>query len=209
MKRFKIAIYFGLPIFLILACSIMIQASWISSFDNFYQQLIRSVGGLHSFMVGVSFLASPKMNIVWMIILAVILWLKKMRPMASSIVITLLSADAIGFVVKHLIQRARPAGHMPVDDGFSFPSGHTLGMGILVIWLIMVLLPKILKNRTTRIWVDVVLLIWLGLVMCSRVYLLAHYPSDVCGSLAFALMWVGVVELFLHNMAKKLWNINI
>lgn len=209
MKRFKVAIYFGLPIFLILAISVMIQASWINSFDSFYQGLVRSVGGLHNLMVRISFFASPKMNLVWMVILAIILWLKKMRAMASSIVITLLSADAVGFVVKHLVQRARPVGHMAVDDGFSFPSGHTLGMGILVIWLIMVLLPKVMKNRTARIWLDIILILWLILVMFSRVYLLAHYPSDVCASVAFALMWVGVVELFLHNMVKKLWNIDM
>lgn len=209
MKKYKIAIYFGLPIFLILAISIMIQASWINSFDSFYQGLIRSIGGLHGLMVGISFVASPKMNLLWMAILAVILWLKRMRPMASSLVITLISADAVGFVVKHLVQRARPVGHMLSDDGFSFPSGHTLGMGILVIWLIMVLLPKVMENRTARIWVDVLLIIWLALVMYSRVYLLAHFPSDVCGSVAFALMWVGVVELFLHHMVKKLWNIDM
>ncbi|QNQ80821.1 phosphatase PAP2 family protein [Lactobacillus sp. PV034] len=209
MKRFKIAIYFGLPIFLILAISIMIQASWINSFDSFYQGLIKSIAGLRGIMIGISFLASPKMDLLWMVILAVILWLKRMRPMASSLVITLISADIVGFIVKHLVQRARPIGHMPSDDGFSFPSGHTLGMGILVIWLIMVLLPKVMENRTTRIWVDVLLIIWLILVMCSRVYLLAHYPSDVCGSLAFALMWVGVVELCLQRLVKKIWNINI
>ena len=209
MKRFRVAIYVGLPIFLILAISIMIQAGWINGFDSYWQGLVRSIGGLRSFMVGVSFLASPKMNLIWMAILAVILWLKKMRPMATSIVITVLSADAVGFVVKHLVQRARPVGHMAADDGFSFPSGHTLGMGILVIWLIMVFLPKVMENRTARIWIDIILIIWLILVMVSRVYLLAHYPSDVCGSLSFALMWVGAVELFLHSMVKKLWNIDI
>ncbi|GAA3631019.1 phosphatase PAP2 family protein [Lactobacillus hamsteri] len=209
MKRFKNSIYVGLPIFLILAVSIMLHAAWINGFDSFFQGLVKSISGLQGLMLKITLLAAPKVDLVWMLLIAVILWLKKMRPLATSIVITLVSADAVGWIIKHIVQRARPVQHLAIDDGFSFPSGHTLGMGIIVIWIIMILLPKVMENRTYRIWIDVVLIIWLVIVMCSRVYVYAHYPSDVCASVAFALMWVGIVELILHKFVKKLWNIDM
>lgn len=209
MKRFKNSIYVGLPIFLILAISIMLHASWIHGFDSFFQGLVRSISGLQGLMLKITLLAAPKVDLVWMLLIAVILWLKKMRPLATSIVVTLVSADAVGWIIKHIVQRARPVQHLAIDDGFSFPSGHTLGMGIIVIWIMMILLPKVMENRTYRIWIDVVLIIWLVIVMCSRVYVYAHYPSDVCASVAFALMWVGVVELCLHKLVKKIWNIDM
>lgn len=209
MKRFKYAIYIGLPIFLIFAISIMMHLAWINHFDSFFQEIIRSATGLEGLMKKITFLAKPVVDLVWMLILSVILWFRNKRALATSVVVTLVSGDIVGWIIKHLIQRSRPVGHMAADDGFSFPSGHTLGMGILVIWIIMILLPKIMKNRSHRLWIDVILVIWLIIVMISRVYLLAHYPSDVCGSVSLALLWVGAVELCLHAMAKKLWNINI
>lgn len=206
MRRFKNSVYIGLPIFLILAISIVLHASWIAQFDSFFQGLVRSVAGLQGLMLKITVLAAPKVDLIWMLLIAVILWLKKQRPLSASIVITLVSADAAGFVIKHIVQRARPVQHLAIDDGFSFPSGHTLGMGIIVIWIMMVLLPKVMKNRTHRIWIDVLLVIWLIVVMCSRVYVFAHYPSDVCASVAFALMWVGLVELILHPLFQKHWK---
>lgn len=209
MRRFKNSVYIGLPIFLILAISIVLHASWITQFDSFFQGLVRSISGLQGLMLKITVLAAPKVDLIWMLLIAVILWLKKQRPLSASIVITLLSADAAGYVVKHIVQRARPVQHLAIDDGFSFPSGHTLGMGIIVIWIMMILLPKVMKNRTHRIWIDVLLVIWLVIVMCSRVYVFAHYPSDVCASVAFALMWVGLVELILHPLFYRLWRVEI
>lgn len=209
MKRFRNSIYVGLPIFLVLAISIVVNASWIQAFDSWGQHLVRSISGLEDLMLKITMLADTKVDLIWMLLIAVILWLKKMRPFATSLVITLLSGDAVGYVIKHLVERARPAHHLAIDDGFSFPSGHTLGMGIIVIWIMLVLLPRIVDNRTHRFWIDVALSVWLVIVMYSRVYVYAHYPSDVCASVAFSLMWVGAVAIFLHYLVKKIWNIEI
>lgn len=202
-KKNIIAICVGLPIFLILAISIMTHASWINGFDNFFEQLVHSISGLAGIMSAITFLADTKVDLVWMLLIAIILWIKKQRPLSLSLVITLITADAFGWIVKHVVQRARPVNHLPVDDGFSFPSGHTLGMAIIVFWLILIMIPALVKNRTTRIWLDVLLVIWLILVMISRVYLYAHYPSDVCGSAFLSLMWIGVVDAIWDKVTPR------
>lgn len=202
-KKNIIAIGIGLPVFLILAVSIMLHAGWISGFDQFFEQIVHTVPNLQGIMLKITFLADTKVDLVWMLLIAVILWLKKQRPLALSIVVSLVSADAFGWIIKHLIQRARPAAHLAVDDGFSFPSGHTLGMSIIVFWLIMIMIPALVKNRTARIWLNVLLIVWLVLVMISRVYVYAHFPSDVCGSVALGAMWIGLVDAIWDKVTPR------
>lgn len=209
MKKYQKAIYVGLPIFLILAISIVMHLSWINNLDSFCQNLVSSIHGLKSWMLKITLLAKPIIDIFWMVLIAAILWLKKLKSYAISLVITLLSADVVGFIIKHIVQRARPIQHLSIDDGFSFPSGHTLGMGILVIWLMMVLLPKIIDKQTTLVWIDALLIIWLIIVMYSRIYVFAHYPTDVFASVSLALTWVGIVQLCLNKAIKKVWHVDL
>lgn len=204
MKKNIYAICVGLPITLIFAISVAAHAAWISSFDHFFQGVVRSIPNLQGLMLKITFLASPKMDLVWMLLIAVILWLKKRRPLSLNIIVTLISADALGWVIKHVISRARPIQHLAQDDGYSFPSGHVLGMSIILIWLMMVLLPQVMENRTTKFWFSILMIVWLVIVMYSRVYVYAHYPSDVCGSVAIALMWVGVVQLIMTKIDERL-----
>lgn len=203
MKRNYIAIGIGLPITLILAISVLIHANWINHFDHFFQQITRVVPNLQGLMLKITFLAAPKMDLVWMLLIAVIAWLKNQRPLALNLVLLLLSADAVGWVIKHIVRRARPSQHLAIDDGYSFPSGHVLGMSIIVLWLILVLFPVVIKQETTRTWLDVLLIVWLLVVMFSRVYLYAHYPSDVCGSLAVAAMWLGIMEWIWFKVTPR------
>ncbi|AEG40365.1 phosphatase PAP2 family protein [Lactobacillus kefiranofaciens] len=202
-KKNIITICIGLPIFLILAISIMLHAAWITGFDNFFEQLVHTIPGLKGLMLKITFLADTKVDLVWMLLIAVILWFRRQRPLALSIVITMVTADAVGYVIKHIVQRSRPLNHLAVDDGFSFPSGHTLGMVVIVFWLILIMIPVIVKSSTTRIWLYVLLIVWLIIVMISRVYVYAHFPSDVCGSVAFSVTWVGIVDAIWDKLTPR------
>ena len=198
-----ITICVGLPIFLILAISILLHASWITGFDNFFEQIVHSVPHLENLMLKITFLADTKVDLIWMLLIAVILWIKKQRPLATSLVVTMITADAVGVLIKHLVQRARPVNHLAVDDGFSFPSGHTLGMAVIVFWLILIMIPFLVKNSTARVWLYIALIIWLVIVMISRVYVYAHYPSDVFGSAAFSASWVGIVDAIWDKITPQ------
>lgn len=198
-----ITICIGLPIFLILAISILLHASWITGFDNFFEQIVHSVPHLENLMLKITFLADTKVDLIWMVLIAVILWIKRQRPLAMSLIITMITADAIGVLIKHLVQRARPVNHLAVDDGFSFPSGHTLGMAVIVFWFILIMIPFLVKNSTTKVWLYIALIIWLVIVMISRVYVYAHYPSDVFGSAAFSASWVGIVDAIWDKVTPQ------
>jgi membrane-associated phospholipid phosphatase len=95
--------------------------------------------------------------------------------------------------VKRVIQRPRPVS---IYDGlaeYSFPSGHA-SMSIVLYGFLAVLLawgaPPALRRVTSFAAVLLVLLIGF-----SRVYLGAHWLSDVLAGLAFGLAWVALLTL--------------
>jgi len=109
--------------------------------------------------------------------------------------------SAVGCVVLNMLlklafQRARPHAEppylLPRPSSLSFPSGHTMGsagaLGGLAV-VVRVLGPRRAVWRSVAV---VCALMVLGVAL-SRVYLGAHYPSDVLGGLFAAASWVSAV----------------
>ena len=78
------------------------------------------------------------------------------------------------------------------EQGFSFPSGHSLAVTIMVGTLIVILSQRI-KNTVWRKIVQILLSLYIVSVLVSRIYLGVHYPSDVIASLC-----VGLGVLFME-----------
>ncbi len=91
MKRYSKAIYWGLPISLILAISIILHLGWINAFDNFFEGLVHIVPNLKGLMLKITFLADTKVDLIWMVLIAVILWFRKQRPLATNLVLTMIT----------------------------------------------------------------------------------------------------------------------
>lgn len=113
-------------------------------------------------------------------------------------------------VLKIVVHRTRPAFTPTRTSEFtmSFPSGHSMmcvmGIGMLV-YLLMV------PRAPARPWREVLIGLaasFVLLVGISRVYLGAHYPSDVLGGYAFGVAWLavctGVSGIALHRRGRSL-----
>jgi undecaprenyl-diphosphatase len=100
--------------------------------------------------------------------------------------VVLVGGDYLNKALKDAFQRPRPPSAHKVD--WSFPSGHAMdsmiGYGMLI-YLILVLVPR----PGWRILPVVLLILLIGF---TRVYLGAHYPSDVVGGFAAGAVWIGV-----------------
>ncbi|HSQ28714.1 MAG TPA: phosphatase PAP2 family protein, partial [Gemmatimonadaceae bacterium] len=97
-------------------------------------------------------------------------------------------------LLKVLVHRTRPAFTPTKASDFttSFPSGHAMlcviGIGMLV-YLLMIPRPPARPWRGVLIGLAASFVLSVGI---SRVYLGAHYPSDVLGGFAFGVAWLAV-----------------
>ncbi len=99
----------------------------------------------------------------------------------------------LNVLLKYSYQRVRPQFDSPLLSlsTYSFPSGHTSG-AMLLYGLLAAYLMGRLPRWPARAAVAVLALALVALVGLSRVYLGAHYLSDVLAAAAFGLAWLAV-----------------
>jgi membrane-associated phospholipid phosphatase len=102
-----------------------------------------------------------------------------LRTRAVWALATMATGWAIATVLKDVVQRARPvvADPFAVHIGYSFPSGHATNNAI-VVTLVLILVHPVLGVRARRVLL-VVGAIWVLAVCADRVFMGAHFPSDV------------------------------
>lgn len=93
--------------------------------------------------------------------------------------------------VKHLFQRARPVVEHPLVHltSYSFPSGHTAGATLFFGLMALFLMQDAARWRW-RVLPPLVACLVILLVGTSRVYLGAHYLTDVLGAIALSILWL-------------------
>ncbi|MEO6600999.1 MAG: phosphatase PAP2 family protein [Polyangiaceae bacterium] len=108
---------------------------------------------------------------------------------------------ALNVTLKLIFHRARPSAEFPYllprPTDLSFPSGHTMG-GAGVIISLAVVMRALRPPRAVWVATAVLAGCWVLSVAFSRVYLGAHYPSDVLGGLLAAASWISAVTGWVY-----------
>ena len=199
-------------LFVVVTAMVYKNSILIGAIDSVLQALIgeashRGSMGQH-LMTLISFLGSPKMDILWTLVIAFFLWGFKFKIPALWAIATVFGGDVIGFIVKHIVKRSRPAQHMAKDDGFSYPSGHVLGFFLVAAVLFLVVIPLI-KSNSKRVICQLLVVLFIILLAVSRVYLNAHYPSDTICAMLLGYTWLQVAEALYRAWAPHMasWRI--
>ena len=167
--------------------------AWIFSTFPGDERAILGVEGLHTgwlntLALGVTKLGSFPFTAILLIGVVTLLLTNRRRVDAIIVALTVVPM-ASGFLLKVLVDRARPdfftIGSQP--GTMSFPSGHSV-FAVLFFGILIVLMEDLVESRLIRRTLQVGLgLLILG-VGASRVYLGVHWPSDVIGGYLFGAM---------------------
>lgn len=128
----------------------------------------------------VAALGTPWMIVAYVLVLAVSCLALGHWRTAIWVLGTLGFGNLLGIFTKHVLKRERPAGHTAGAGDYSFPSGHVLGASLLAL-MVITLWPRPAALVVTG-------LLWI-LVAGSRLFLRAHHPSDLVGTVLFAGAW--------------------
>ncbi len=158
--------------------------------------------GLTIFAEFITFLGSVK----WIIALCIILLLIKPLRISFDVPVSAgaLSVTIINKIIKILVQRERPdlIFRLVDESGFSFASGHSV-TSMVVYGLLIYLVRRNVRNRTTADILTVILAIPLTGIGLSRIYLGVHYPTDVLAGWCLGLTAVMLIIEITESIRQR------
>ncbi len=132
-----------------------------------------------------------------------LLWRRKPYWLAA-IWLSVFGGMLLNRLLKYTFHRPRPHFDDPILalTGYSFPSGHTMAATVLFGVLAAYLISR------TRDWRPGALIILSAsililLVAFSRIYLGAHYLSDVLGAIAEGLAWLSLCLTVVYSVWRQ------
>lgn len=190
-----------------------IMISFIARFTQFFpgdKAITRNLQSyrnpwLRRFMIGISEPGFPKLGVPLTFGIAGIFWALRFR-LEAIFVLLASSSNILNWIVKRLIKRPRPTSELVavarVINEPSFPSGHVMHY-VNFFGLLNYLLATNWRSGRLR---NILLTIGTSLIVLigpSRVYLGAHWPSDVMAGYVYGGLWFG--GLMAAYLRVKAW----
>jgi undecaprenyl-diphosphatase len=170
-------------------------ASWLHAY---------ATPALTSFMLAVSYANSTVAISVWGAILALVLARMREWYWMLAVVLSVAGGLALNVLLKHLFERARPHfdDSLVSLDTYSFPSGHaaaaTVFYGVLAAFLV-----SRVRERRLRVLIVIGAIAAIMLVAFSRIYLGAHYLSDVVAAMCSSTAWLALCLMSVHGLTRR------
>lgn len=193
-------------LFGLLLGSVINQAQWIKYLDDWgYQVTQPTTQGKTAILTELTFLGDPITVMILTVGLMLFLWRKK-HP-TDSVWYGMLQFIGYCLVIltKYSVVRMRPLHRLIDVNGYSFPSGHTFATTIFAFTIISILCHK-LKKAWQRNMITLIGMIWIIVIMYSRIYLRAHFASDVLGGLLLASGWWLITKPLRYYFFHWLWK---
>ena len=160
--------------------------------------------GMTTFMLLVTQLGSATVLSLLCLGIALFALARGDRRLAVMFMLALVGTGLVSVSLKALIGNARPMNAIINVHEASFPSGHLLAGAVVYGLLGALLLGSRARRGVRAIGVTLLLLVIVGIGL-SRLYLGVHWPSDLLGSLALALIILAALLFFLHHAEPIRW----
>jgi len=120
--------------------------------------------------------------------------------------VTVAGSALVNSLVKTGLEQARPstAGVHTSANGFAFPSGHAQAATVTYVAIVLVVVGQTYQPRRwlRRVSATAVMLL-VAAVGLSRVFLGAHWPSDVLGGWLLGSTWITASTVFLLRWRRR------
>ena len=132
-----------------------------------------------------------------------LLWRRRFYWLAAALS-SVFGGMLLNKLLKFAFHRARPHFNDPILklDSYSFPSGHTMIATVLYGVLAAYLFSKTTDSRR-RVLILLAAGLLIALVGFSRMYLGAHYLSDVLGAIAEGLAWLSLCLTVVYSLCQR------
>lgn len=176
----------------------VLHSGWVVSIDRHIQLqvFLHQHRGLRDAANVLTWLGDPATVVVVVVLSTVVLAVRRDWVRAVALPVAVVAALLVGQLVRHAIGRSSPTfgSHLHVPGGDSYPSGHALGAALCL---------AAVAIAVRRRWVSWAAAVIAVLVAVARVYLFAHFTSDVIASLLAAAVVVTAVEAVAEMTAER------
>lgn len=206
MKKYLNFILAGILAVALVVIMVLIKNGGIVGFDDgVYNLVTHNTNTFLDNMYKVfTFLASTVFVIVACLAILVISVFMKKKKMGAVIFGSVVISTVVNNVIKLIFRRPRPeVRRLVVEKSFSFPSGHTMAAVTLYGILIFFVMRSKL-NKTAKIAISVVLGLLPICVAVSRIYLGAHFASDVIGAAITSTALLLIETYFIAKNYEKI-----
>ncbi|UCC17751.1 MAG: phosphatase PAP2 family protein [Dehalococcoidales bacterium] len=177
--------------------------------DLWLAQGIQSINNdfLTSMMEYISFIFDTWGSFIIVVVLGLLFWWRA-GWRESVLIVTGGILAATSSLLKMIIDRPRPSPDLVIvfsqEDTSSFPSGHSFFV-FIVLGLSAYLTVTRIRSKTLKIVILAILVALVLLTGLSRIYLGAHWPSDIAGGyltggiFLIILIWIDKVWISRHH----------
>lgn len=152
-----------------------------------------------------SWVFTPEVIIPLLGLVGVVLLIRN-RRLQDALFFLLLAGNGLVIVLKPIFHRLRPTANVATiidhQGSYSMPSGHAVVVTILCASVILLAGQRLRRHRW---WLTVLMVIAILLVGVSRVYLGAHWPSDVIMGYVIGLLWVACIWYIVKPLLEHWW----
>jgi membrane-associated phospholipid phosphatase len=157
-----------------------------------------------SFMLVLTDLGSATVLSLLCIGIALLALERNWPRLAATFVLALGSSSLLSRMIKGLLDFPRPSDSLLRESSASFPSEYLLSATVIYGLLAALVLGSRASRSVQALGATALLLVVVGIGL-SRLYLGAHWPSDLLGSLTLALMLLPLLLFFLHYSKRLHW----
>lgn len=132
----------------------------------------------------------------------VFIW-KGWRDAVLGLALTMVGGSLLNMVLKQAFERQRPVFEKPLVDltTFAFPSGHTMGATLFYMFIAAVV-AYAMKSKGVRVLAFSCAMLIVAVIGATRIYLGAHFFTDVIGAIAAGLAWLAFCWTAVETLRK-------